>query len=146
MNNTSPVGWQAYPQNQAQPQFSYGQNGGNFGSQAMQQTQDPPFVGRFINQIEEVMPREVPMDGRIAVFPSQSLEEIFIKAWDRNGNIKTIRYILDPMQNLNQAPQQAPNMGAQILERLDQLEQRLNDTQSKPNNQRNKSKGGDDNA
>lgn len=149
--NASPGGWQGYQQGPNQQwgmngqfQNGFGQNGGN--TMALQ-PQDPPFVGRFINQIEEVMPREVPMDGRVAIFPSQSLEEIYLKAWDRNGSIKTFRYILDPMQSLN-APNQAQdsNMGSMILERLDQLEQKLSDTNPKPANRRNNSKGGEENA
>lgn len=154
MTNTSPGNWQNYmsspQQTYATQQYPigqqssvYGQNGGNFG---MQQP-DPPFVGRYINQIEDVMPREVPMDGRAAIFPTQSLEEIYLKAWDRNGTIKTFRYILDPTQNLNAPVAQEPDMGSRILERLDQLEQRLGETQQAKNaNRRNNSKGGDENA
>lgn len=153
MNNTSPGGWQGgYMQGQNQPWvvnpqqtgMPFGQNGGNM---MAQQPQESPFVGRYINQIEEVMPREIPMDGRVAIFPTQSLEEIYLKAWDRNGSIKTFRYILDPMQNLNaQNAVQEANMGSMILERLDQLEQRLNETNQKPTNRRNNSKGGEDNG
>lgn len=149
--NQSLGGWQGYPQGQTQwsaspqqPQYSFGQNGGNM---SMPQQTEAPFVGRFINQIEEVMPREVPMDGRVAIFPSQSLEEIYLKAWDRNGSIKTFRYVLDPIQSLNaQGTAQEPNMGSMILERLYQLEQRLNETNQKQTNRRNNSKGGEENA
>lgn len=135
-------GWQTYNQQQNFNQF--GQNGG----QITPQPTEPPFVGRYINQIEDVMPREVPMDGRAAIFPTQTLEEIYLKAWDRNGTIKTFRYILDPTQNLNaQGSAQEPDMSSRILERLDQLEQRLNDSgQTKPANRRTSSKGGDENA
>lgn len=144
-------GWQGYPQGQNQqwgvqqyPQSGFGQNGGNM---AMPQQADPPFVGRYINHIEEVMPREVPMDGRAAIFPTQTLEEIYLKAWDRNGTIRTIRYVLDPMQNLTQGTVQEPDMSSRILERLDQLEQRLGETQQTKNvNRRNNSKGGEENA
>lgn len=144
MNNTSLGGWQgqnsqwiANPQNTQGP---FGQNGGNM---MAQQPQDPPFVGRFINQIEEVMPREVPMDGRPAIFPTQTLEEIYLKAWDRNGTIKTFRYILDPTQVVN-APQ--AEVGPNILERLEQLEQKLGEVQQSKNANRRNNKGGEDNA
>lgn len=149
--NASPGGWQGYPQGQNQQfgmggqfQNNFGQNGG---TSMMQPSPELPFVGRYINSIEEVMPREIPMDGRVAIFPSQSLEEIYLKAWDRNGSIKTFRYVLDPMQNLNAQNQtQDSNMGSLILERLDQLEQRLNEANPKPANRRNNSKGGEENA
>lgn len=155
--NTSPGGWQNYqpnpssawiaqgPNGQATPfQNNFGQNGGNM----VVQQQEPPFVGRFINQIGEVVPREVPMDGRLAIFPTQNLEEIYLKAWDRYGTIKTFRYILDPNQNLNAQQPQGSDMSSQILERLDNLEQKLGESQQqlKNNNRRNTSKGGDENA
>lgn len=133
-----PGGWQ---NNQWQSQM-YGQNGG-----IMQSPQQPEaqFVGRYIQSIDEVMPREVPMDGRAAIFPTQSLEEIYLKAWDRTGSIKTFRYILDTTQNLNeQGTVQGFNVGSQILERLDKLEQRLNDQSKASNNRRTNSKGGDE--
>lgn len=151
MNNTSPGGWQNMspnpnPQwivglNGGQPQNNFGQNGGNmFGPPA-----DPPFVGRYIDAIDEVMPKEIPMDGRAAIFPTKSLEEIYLRAWDRNGTIKTFRYILDPNQILNTPSMQEPDMGSKILERLEQLESKLNETQANKNaNARNKSKGGDE--
>lgn len=145
MNNTSPNGWQSYlqGQNQQYPQGPFNQNGGVMG---MRQ-EESQFVGRFINRIDEVMPREVPMDGRPAIFPTQTLEEIYLKAWDRDGRIKTFRYILDPTQiPSTQNSVQQQDMGSMILERLDQLEQRLGDSQNgKPANRRT-SKGGENNA
>lgn len=150
--NTSPGSWQGYSQGPGmqwgsgaqQPQSNFGQNGGNMASQPS----EPPFVGRYINHIEEVMPREVPMDGRAALFPTQNLEEIFLKAWDRNGTIKTFHYILDPMQAFGtQGAAQEPDMGSMILERLEQLEQRLSEVQQpKTTNNRNRPKGGEENA
>lgn len=148
MNNTSPGGWQNYSQgtnaqwvvNPQNTQGPFGQNGGNM---TMQQPQDPQFVGRFINHIEEVMPREIPMDGRPAIFPTQTLEEIYLKAWDRNGTIKTFRYILDPTQVINTSQTE---VGPNILERLEQLEQRLGEVQQSKNTNRRNNKGGENNA
>lgn len=155
MNTMSPGGWQGYspgpnqnwntspglyqPVNNQSP---FGQNGGNMTTPQQAET---PFVGRYINQIEEVMPREVPMDGRVAIFPTQSLEEIYLKAWDRNGSIRTFRYILDPTQNLNaQNAASEPDMATKILDRLEQLEHRFDEAQqSKPTNQR-RAKGGEE--
>lgn len=139
-------GWQGYAPTPTQqyPMLGYGQNGGNMPAP---QPTETPFVGRYINHIEEVMPREVPMDGRAAIFPTQSLEEIYLKAWDRNGTIRTIRYVLDPMQNLTQGTAQEADMSSKILERLEQLEQKLGESQQqKAANRRNNSKGGDENA
>lgn len=142
--NMSQGGWQGYPQSQNQYQYQnvMGQNGGN----SAPQVSEPPFVGRYIATIDEVLPRDVPMDGRAAIFPTQTLEEIYLKAWAKDGSIKTFRYILDPTQNFNaQGTAQGQDQGAMILERLEQLEQRFNDLSSKPAGRRN-SKGGDENA
>lgn len=149
--NTMGNGWQGYSQGpnqqfgsaQYSSQNQYGQNGGNL----MSQPTETPFVGRYINHIEEVMPREVPMDGRAALFPTQTLEEIYLKAWDRNGTIKTFRYILDPMQGLDQQGRAQESMESKILERLEKLEERLSEAQQQPKQpRRGNSKGGEDNA
>lgn len=137
-------GWQNYAQGPQQNFGAFSQNGGNM---PVQQPVETPFVGRYINQIEEVMPREVPMDGRAAIFPTQTLEEIYLKVWDRNGSIRTIRYVLDPMQNFAQNQSQELDMGSKILERLEQLEQRLSvNDQPKQSSRRTNSKGGEENA
>lgn len=141
--NTQNAGWQNCTPT-AVPQYMQNGMGQNGGYVAVSQQPDIPFSGRFINQIEEVMPKEVPMDGRIAIFPTQSLDMIYIKAWDKFGSIKTFRYVLDPTQNLNAPPQpQEPDMQSQILERLEQLEKQLGEAQSKNPSQRNNSKGGE---
>lgn len=118
----------------------YTQNGGNFQQPVPPQT---PFVGRFVKTIAEIVPNEVPMDGRIALFPTESLEEIYLKAWTANGEMKNFRYILDPDQNLNGAQPQQENMQQVMLARIDALEKRL--AEGTKNNQRNNtsSKGGD---
>lgn len=147
--NVQNAGWQNYTPN-PNPQYvvsgspvqnGFGQNGGYMMAPTQPEMQ---FVGRFINQIEDVMPKEVPMDGRPAIFPTQSLNEIYLKAWDRYGTIKTFRYILDPDQNLNvPPPQQGADMQSQILSRLDDLEKKLSEGQQNKLNQRTNSKGGE---
>lgn len=151
--NTQSGGWQNFtptptpqfansmPQGQMQMPNGFGQNGGYM---VAPQQPDMQFVGRFINQIEEVMPKEVPMDGRPAIFPTQALDEIYLKVWDKYGTIKTFRYVLDLSQNLNAPPPQQENdLQSKILQRLDDLEKQFGEAQTKPASQRNNSKGGD---
>lgn len=49
--------------------------------------------GRYINAIEEVTANEVPMDGTCGFFPVKDGSSIFVKAWDGNGSIKTIKFV-----------------------------------------------------
>lgn len=111
-----------------------------------QQGPQTPFTGRFISDVSEVVPSEVPMDGRAALFPNRSLEEVYLKMWNRDGQLKTFRYILDPTQNLNaQAPSQQEDTQNLLLQRIDELEAKINSmTQSSEEPaQRKNSKGGE---
>ena len=57
------------------------------------------------------------MDGSISLFPMQDGSAVIGKFWDNNGQIKTIRFI---PENVEQPRQQDPF--AAINERLDTLE------------------------
>lgn len=48
--------------------------------------------GRMVQSVENINANEVPMDGSMAFFPKQDMSEIYVKAWDANGLIKTIVY------------------------------------------------------
>lgn len=102
-------------------------------SQGMQVVQQPPaqFVGRYVDDISNVMPNEVPMDGRMALFPKKDLTEVYLKGWNANGEMKTFRYILD--QSLMSAPAQTQETDiSKILDRLDQLEEQIKTNTGKP--------------
>lgn len=98
-----------------------------------------PFVGRFVTQLADIRPNEVPTDGRPAIFPSNDLNEIYLKSWGADGLIRTFRYELDTSTDLNTPqPQQVGNAEyQQLASRLDQLEEMIrakgknNSTQSK---------------
>lgn len=90
----------------------------------VQAQQSNGFVGRCVNDPMEILPNEVPMDGRIAIFPANDLSAVFIKGWNANGNMMTVRYIPDPNW---QAPVQGmdPNDQQNILRRLDNIEKAI---------------------
>lgn len=153
MNNMAQMGGQqqAVPNpnwaNYGNPQGAYTYPP-NFQSQqqtVFQQPAQPPFTGRFIGDVSEVVPSEVPMDGRAALFPNRSLEEVYLKMWNRDGQLKTFRYILDPTQNLNvQAPSQQEDTQSLLLQKIDELEAKINSmTQPEETTQRKNSKGGE---
>lgn len=100
-------------------------NSGNVGTQYGQQPV-PQFVGRFINGLNDILPNEVPMDGRLGIFPSADLSEIFLKSWGPDGTIKTFRYILDMSVDLNASQNVIGGLGYnQLAERIEILEQQV---------------------
>lgn len=56
------------------------------------QQQPVGINGRIVQSVENINANEVPMDGSMAFFPKQDMSEIYVKAWDANGLIKTIVY------------------------------------------------------
>lgn len=120
-----------------QPQTQFGQQNGQMMQQSVSQA---PFVGRYVNDISDIMPNEVPMDGRVGIFPTKDLNTIYLKCWNAEGRIITFPYILDQSQNLNAEQSQTDLTQSDILKRLDQLEKQIS-TNSKKTNQRNSSKG-----
>lgn len=57
---------------------------------AMQQA--PMIAGRIVKSVDEVLPNEVPMNGSVAVFPTSDMSSIFVKGWNQDGTISTVRF------------------------------------------------------
>ena len=56
--------------------------------------QRPPIIpGRVVTDINEVTPNEIPMDGRVSLFPKNDYSCIYAKAWNSDGTITTVRDI-----------------------------------------------------
>lgn len=73
---------QQYPQYSQQNQFV----------QQPSQQQQQGIVGKIVNDVSNVSPNDVPMDGSIAVFPKNDMTEIYCKQWSANGTIQTVVY------------------------------------------------------
>lgn len=84
------------------------------------QTHSQGILGRMISNPNEITPQEVPMDGSISMFPMQDGSAVYGKFWDSNGQIKTIRFV---PENVDQPQQQDPF--ASINTRLDSIEELL---------------------
>lgn len=112
--------YQFYPTN---PGFPYGQTqqpyvpAPTYQPQTMNQPRQQGILGHMISNPNEITPQEIPMDGSISLFPMQDGSAVIGKFWDNNGQIKTIRFI---PENVEQPRQQDPF--AAINERLDTLE------------------------
>lgn len=101
---------------------------------AYQQPEMSPFIGRYVEQVNEIVPNEVPMDGRIGLYPTKDLTTIFLKTWTPEGKITTLKYILDPDQMTTPSTVATEeDFKKEVFERLNALEQMF----TKQNNNRN---------
>lgn len=81
------------------------------------QSRPQGVLGHMITSPDQITPQEIPMDGSISLFPMQDGSAVIGKFWDSNGQIKTIRFI---PENVEQPQQQDPF--ATINARFDALE------------------------
>lgn len=113
---------------------------GNFGNQNQQITENSvrqalaqllapqkqnQLNGRVIQNVNDILPNEVPMDGSVSVFPLSDWSAIITKSWDVNGNLKPMIYIpyQEPTSTTTQvSPQPEDNKLDILIERIDKLE------------------------
>lgn len=60
-----------------------------------QQTQPSPptLIGRHVNNLSDIKPIEIPMDGTATYFPTFDGSSIYLRYWDQDGQIKGTRYV-----------------------------------------------------
>ena len=107
------------------PGTSYAPQNGNYVTQS--QTYQNPYVqqpsrfqsipGRLVNNLDEITPQEVPMDGSVSLFPQNDYSAIYAKTWTKDGTIATVKFIPEQPQ---MEPQKYP-----LEERLDRIDQRF---------------------
>ena len=107
------------------PGTSYTPQNGNYVTQS--QTYQNPYVqqssrfqsipGRLVNNLDEITPQEVPMDGSVSLFPQADYSAIYAKTWTKDGTIATVKFIPEQPQ---MEPQKSP-----LEERLDRIDQRF---------------------
>lgn len=73
--------------------------------------------GRLVNNLDEITPQEVPMDGSVSLFPQHDYSAIYAKTWTKDGTIATAKFVPEQPQVV---PQKSP-----IEERLDRIDQRF---------------------
>lgn len=80
--------------------------------------------GKIVDSEEMVRVTEVPIGG-YGVFPKADFSEIYMKVWNNNGTTNLIKY--QPVLEKNKTEQIADLNAnvSKIMERLDQLENRL---------------------
>lgn len=100
------------------------------------QQQPASINGRMVQSVENINANEVPMDGSMAFFPKQDMSEIYVKAWNADGKIRTVVY----KPQIEEKPQQAvsstidteklkidlsKNVTEAFMQRFDELEQKI---------------------
>lgn len=56
------------------------------------QPQSQSFIGRYVNNVDEIFPNEIAMDGSVSLFPKSDMTEIYAKAWRPDNTIQTVVY------------------------------------------------------
>lgn len=102
------------------PGTSYAPQNGNYVAQS--QTYQNPYIqqsipGRLVNNLDEITPQEVPMDGSVSLFPQNDYSAIYAKTWTKDGTIATVKFVPEQPQ---MEPQKSP-----LEERLDRIDQRF---------------------
>lgn len=92
--------------------------------------------GRFVMSEDEIVPREVPMDGCPAVFPQKDLSCVYLKQWNNRGTIDTVRYILEKKPDAEKTASEA--FHEEVLGRLTRLEELMTKTKNTSGRSRNK--------
>lgn len=76
--------------------------------------------GRTVNDVSDIRPNEVPMDGSVCLFPKSDYSCIYAKVWDKDGNLQTYKFIQeapDPVKT-----NQNGSVTDAIMERLENIE------------------------
>lgn len=89
--------------------------------------------GFYVSSEDEIRPGDVNMDGSIAFFPSKDLQKIYIRQWNKNGELERLTYTLtSPAQEAPQPtqpiPQQQVSSEAAIVQALNGLNNGLANT------------------
>ena len=89
-------------------------------NQPMVQQNHP--AGRIIDNPAEIQPIEVPMTGEPVFFPMRDGSAVICKCWRSDGNLVTMRYIPEPVE---EATQDQTPQGPTIAERIEEMHSML---------------------
>lgn len=120
------------------------------GDKSYQPEQSYDILARTVESENDILPREIPMDGSFRLFVKRDLSKIYAKTWGGNGLPQTIEYEPVKKQEPADTQKQVQTQDSQILlaifERLINVENQLSNIisgQAKPQNrQRNNENGG----
>lgn len=70
----------------------------------------PTLPGYFVNSEEDILVRDIPMDDSISYFPTRDLTKIYIRQWNKRGNLEHLTYVLEQPETKNLPAPEAPPM------------------------------------
>lgn len=69
----------------------------------------PTLPGYFVNSEDDIIVRDVPMDDSISYFPTRDLQKIFIRQWNKQGNLEHLTYVLEQPEPKSLPSPEAPH-------------------------------------
>ena len=81
--------------------------------------------GRTVNNLDEITPQEVPMDGSVSLFPQADYSAIYAKTWTKDGTIATMKFIPE-----KQEPAPTPNF---LEEKINKIDKRISSLENRMN-------------
>lgn len=81
--------------------------------------------GRLVNNLDEITPQEVPMDGSVSLFPTNDFSAIYAKTWTKDGTIATMKFIPEKQET---AP--TPNL---LEEKINKIDKRISSLENRMN-------------
>lgn len=84
------------------------------------QTQPVTVFGRVVQNPEEIAPGEIPMDGRVCLFPNQDYSKIYARMWNAQGVLVPQTYIAENQDDVLNAIYAINN-------RLDSIDKKLSE-------------------
>lgn len=84
--------------------------------QMFPQQSQPGFFGKMIQSPNDIMPGDIPMNGSPCFFPMQDGSAIFMKAWNADGTISTMRFL--PEQAAPKEPTQMDRIESKLTDIL----------------------------
>lgn len=111
------------------PGYNYNQNN-VLNNPGFNQPNASVIAGRYISNINEISPGDIPMDMSPAVFVQTDFQKIHVRNWDNNGNIISKTYVLsdengNPLNNPNESQNSNNNIDIQaaMLDRLTSMQE-----------------------
>lgn len=84
-----------------------------------------PIRGRIVTSEQDIVPAEIPMDGRICLFMTEDCKKVIAKQWNSNGVLQSIIYSISSNEQAQSECQNGDNTG-ELKAQLDRIENMLN--------------------
>lgn len=93
----------------------------------IQETNPNPqaIFGKVVSSADDIAANDVPMNGKIALFPLSDYTKIIGKQWTKDGTIATVTYVPEMHQQQTKSAITLEDISKQFNERMDQLEDML---------------------